>query len=727
MEMAISVASLKLPFFGRDGARGGAVAPVTAAVAAEQPAPSVAESAPPAAVQAPQSAVAGRLRTYGLLALLFLLLAAGTVYWYNVQTREKSLQLSTAVEMQMLSQLIANSAQRAAAGNVQGFSGLSSGRTQFDADLKLLRSGGKRNGVAVPGSTGEALGKLSTLNTTWRGVEKDIDLILAQRSGLLALQKNISTINSAQSKLSGLAQELGVVADDQGEDVFAVTVARQLYRDVNNFSFNNADQLLSTDKPNPRVALHLSGNARNFGAKLDALLGENKALGIPPLTSPAARQVAEQLRSVFTPFATSVESIVKNMAQLSQAKQASRNVYVAADRLLTQSRQLEKPYAAQAAGLQWQAWLAALFGVLTLVFLALVAKAVVGEARQRAIEEHQHALENEAQNKRNQQAILNLLNDIGDLAEGDLRVRAQVSEDITGAIADSINFTVDELRKMVGTINRSALEVTSATGQAQAISQQLMQATQRQAHEIQDSGTSVVQMATSIREVSSRASESAQVAELSLNAAAKGAAAVQNTIAGMNEIREQIQQTAKRMKRLGESSQEIGEIVELISDITEQTNVLALNAAIQAKTAGDAGRGFSVVADEVQRLAQRSGEATRKIAAIVRTIQTDTSEAVSAMEQSTQGVIQGAKLSDAAGQALLEIETVSKSLAELSASISTSTHSQVDIANKVAAKMREILRITEQTTKGTQQTTVAIGQLANMAVELKTSVAGFHL
>ncbi|MGH8599279.1 MAG: methyl-accepting chemotaxis protein [Burkholderiales bacterium] len=725
--MAISVASLKLPFFGRDGARGGAAATAAASAVAEQPAPSVAENAPPAAVQAPRSAVTGRLRTYGLLALLFLLLAAATVYWYNVQTREKSVQLSTAVEMQMLSQLIANSAQRAAAGNSQGFSGLTDGRDRFDADLKLLHSGGTKNGVTVPASTGDTAGKLSVLGTTWRGVEKNIDLILAQRSGLLALQKNTATINSAQSKLSGLAQELGVVADDQGEDVFAVTVAQQLYRDVGNFNFGNADQSLSTDKPNPRVALHLAGNARHFGAKLDALLGDNKTLGIPPLASPAARTVAEQLRAVFAPFATSVESIVKNMAQLSQAKQASREVYVAADRLLAQSRQVEKPYAAQAGSLRWQAWLAVVFGVIAVAFLLMVAKAVVDEARKRAVEQHDRALENETQNKRNQQAILNLLNDIGDLAEGDLRVRAQVSEDMTGAIADSINFTVDELRKVVGTINRSALEVTSATGQAQAISQQLMQATQRQAHEIQDSGTSVVQMATSIREVSSRASESAQVAELSLNAAAKGATAVQNTIAGMNEIREQIQQTAKRMKRLGESSQEIGEIVELISDITEQTNVLALNAAIQAKTAGDAGRGFSVVADEVQRLAQRSGDATRKIAAIVRTIQTDTSEAVSAMEQSTQGVIQGAKLSDAAGQALLEIETVSRSLAELSASISTSTHSQVDIANKVAAKMREILRITEQTTKGTQQTTVAIGQLANMAVELKTSVAGFRL
>jgi twitching motility protein PilJ len=269
--------------------------------------------------------------------------------------------------------------------------------------------------------------------------------------------------------------------------------------------------------------------------------------------------------------------------------------------------------------------------------------------------------------------------------------------------------------------------VTIATGIAQQTSAELLDAAKRQSVEIQDAGHSVLAMASSMTLVSGEADQSAQVARQSLAAAGKGTQAVQDSIKGMNEIREQIQETSKRIKRLGESSQEIGEIVELISDITEQTNVLALNAAIQAASAGDAGRGFTVVAEEVQRLAERSGEATKQIAAIVKTIQTDTQGAVSAMEESTRGVVEGAKLSDAAGQALSEIGDVSQNLAELIESISEATRQQADTATGVAGKMQDILRVTEQTTAGTQKTALAVGELAGLATELKGSVAGFKV
>ena len=245
---------------------------------------------------------------------------------------------------------------------------------------------------------------------------------------------------------------------------------------------------------------------------------------------------------------------------------------------------------------------------------------------------------------------------MGDLADGDLTMRAQVTEDITGAIADSMNYTIDELRTLVTGVNNAAIQVTQKTAQAQSISAELLGAAERQSKEIEETTAQVLQVSRSISEVSTTAEEGARVAQRSLAAADKGRAAVQNSISGMNDIREQIQETSKRIKRLGESSQEIGEIVELISDITEQTNVLALNAAIQAASAGEAGRGFSVVAEEVQRLAERSGEATKQIGAIVKTIQADTQDAVAAMEKSTQGVVEGAKLSDAAGQALSEID-----------------------------------------------------------------------
>jgi len=327
----------------------------------------------------------------------------------------------------------------------------------------------------------------------------------------------------------------------------------------------------------------------------------------------------------------------------------------------------------------------------------------------------------------NQEAVLQLLDEMGDLADGDLTVKAQVRDSITGAIADSINYTIDSLRDLVTEINRATEQVTSATSVAQGTSAQLLTAAETQSEQIMQTTDAVTDMTRSILQVSSNAAQASEVAQRSLEAANQGSQAVQNTISGMNEIRTQIQETSKRIKRLGESSQEISEIVELISDITEQTNILALNAAIQAASAGEAGRGFTVVAEEVQRLAERSSEATKQISAIVKTIQTDTHGAVMAMEKSTEGVVEGARVADAAGQALSEIETVTNNLARLIQSISIATNAQTESATTVANNMQMIQEITTQTTEGTQLTADSVGQLTSLAEELRSSVAGFKL
>jgi len=302
-----------------------------------------------------------------------------------------------------------------------------------------------------------------------------------------------------------------------------------------------------------------------------------------------------------------------------------------------------------------------------------------------------------------------------------------VSEDITGAIADSINYTTDELRKLVSRVISATEQVNKATGDAGTVTKGLLAATQKQASEIRDAGSAVELMTKSIQEVDSSAAQSAEVAHHTQEVTAQGAQAVRNAVVGMNSIREQIQETSKRIKRLGESSQEIGEIVDLISDITEQTNVLALNAAIQAASAGEAGRGFAVVAEEVQRLAERSGEATKQIGLLVKTIQGDTQDAVTAMEKSTQGVVQGAQLADDAGQSLQQIEQATRELNDLVNSISVSTQVQTDMAQEVATVMADILKITEQTSKGTQLTSASVTQLEGLAQELSGSVSGFKL
>ena len=341
--------------------------------------------------------------------------------------------------------------------------------------------------------------------------------------------------------------------------------------------------------------------------------------------------------------------------------------------------------------------------------------------------ESERARKIQEENERNQMAILRLLDELGDLAEGDLTVNATVSEDFTGAIADSVNFAIDQLRLLVSAINVTAERVARASDQTQSTAVELAEASESQAQEIAGVSAAINEMAVSIDQVSSNAAESATVADRSVAIAYNGAEVVQRTIDGMNTIRDQIQETSKRIKRLGESSQEIGDIVGLINDIADQTNILALNAAIQASMAGEAGRGFAVVADEVQRLAERSATATKQIETLVKTIQADTNEAVMSMESTTAEVVRGAKLAKDAGEALEEVQTVSNSLASLIQSISNAARQQAASAGHISNTMNIIQDITSQTTSGTMAAARSIGQLNEMAAALQESVSGFKL
>jgi twitching motility protein PilJ len=436
-----------------------------------------------------------------------------------------------------------------------------------------------------------------------------------------------------------------------------------------------------------------------------------------------------------------IASFLDNLSDLTAAKAAEQTIFRDNEALRAQLTELQGAYRTGEGNLGPWFWLLVAASIFTLVMGGSISRVMLQDSRNRTIGADARRQEAEsmrllaqakeeeakATNDQNQAAILRLMNELQEVADGDLTVHATVSEDITGAIADSVNYTVEELRGLVVRVIGTAAQVTQASNDAQQVSSALLGAAGEQSREIQDASATVLRMAGDITDVSSSARESADVARQSVAAARQGSAAVQNAIKGMGEIREQIQETSKRIKRLGESSQEIGEITELISDITEQTNVLALNAAIQAASAGEAGRGFSVVAEEVQRLAERSGSAAKQIGALVRTIQTDTHDAVAAMEKSTQGVVEGARLSDAAGAALADISRVSNRLAELIQGMATATGQQATSANGVAHNMQHILAITEQTQGGTQQTAQSIGQLAALAQELKNSVSRFRV
>jgi twitching motility protein PilJ len=426
----------------------------------------------------------------------------------------------------------------------------------------------------------------------------------------------------------------------------------------------------------------------------------------------------------FTRLMTNATAVVKTRDKLSDAPATARAILADARELAAGAAAPRRAPASPVAGLLVWAPLA-----LLVLGLALLVAGFIAALRMRRAVERQR-VSADAQRKesdRNQQAILRLLDELSSLADGDLTVQATVTEDITGAIADSINYAVDALRGLVTTINASAIQLDSATRQTQALSQHLAKASGAQSKQIGSATESAASMAGSVAEVSGNAERASDVARHSVEVAHKGGDAVRRTIDGMNTIRETIQETSKRIKRLGESSQEIGNIVELINDIAEQTNILALNASIQSSMAGDAGRGFAVVADEVQRLAERAANATKQIEVLVRTIQTDTNEAVVSMERSTTDVVGGALLAENAGAALEEIEQVSNQIASLVQNISGSARQQTHAAQNIARNMQVLKEISGQTAESTQATSIAIAKLAELSAGLRKSAAGFRL
>ncbi len=653
------------------------------------------------------------------LAGLFLLLTIVAIYFDARDRSVTATHMNVSSQLQYHTQRLAKAAGLAARGEVVAFAQLEGSRDEFDQFLKVLKDGGTAFNTEVRDAklNEELTLRIDELSTQFEGTSAGATAILAAKKDLTDLAANVARARLSSEELAAQSQDLSGIMQQSGVPPIQVLRASRMSLLAERLGRGTAE-LSGADEIAPEVPFLIGKDTTDFRDLLQALESGSTELGIAPLRDPEGRARVEKLREQFSAFEKSISPILGNVQKLVAARQSGRVLQQGSEALLSGVTKVQAPLA------QLRSWvplaLAILFGALTLLTLAWIAFTLLADARQRAAVF-------EAENARNQAAILRLLNEMGDLADGDLTVRAKVTEDITGAIADSMNYTIEELRTLVTGVNAASSQVSLKSQQAQAVSVQLLSAAEKQSQEIQNSTQDVLNVAATLTSVSASAEESSGVAARSLVAADKGRKAVQNSISGMNEIRVQIQDTSKRIKRLGESSQEISEIVELISDITEQTNVLALNAAIQAASAGEAGRGFSVVAEEVQRLAERSGEATKQISAIVKSIQADTQDAVAAMEKSTTGVVEGAKLSDAAGQALNEIDTVTKNLAQLIQKISTDTRSQVVSANKVAKNMQDILEVTQQTTSGTQQTASSIKDLADVANSLKASVAGFKL
>ncbi|WP_342050591.1 MULTISPECIES: methyl-accepting chemotaxis protein [unclassified Cupriavidus] len=670
-----------------------------------------------------------RVLTGGVVVSLLALLAS--VYLDNRQATNGAAQIEIAGNMLMHSQRLGKAVPVALLGNAQAFTQLRQSKEELAADLKALQDGSDERHVRA--TTGTAQPLLERAIDSWKRSEKSAGDVLAQQPILTQIGQTLQIFNASNPELLEAAEQVAAIKLQAGSNAREVAASAQLVMLTQRLG-KNLNEFLSGEGVNPETAFLLGKDTNTFRETLDGLLNGSEPLRLSAAADAETRTYLQQLSQRFDAVQKTTQTILQNLPGLIAAKRAQQQIFNDNEALRGELGSLQSAYVEAARFRPWTLGAMIVSALATLVFLGGLAALYLRDSRLRAVEAESREREADARrmeekrtNDATQKAILQLMNELQDIADGDLTRQATVTEDITGAIADSVNYTVEELRELVGRVQQTAGEVQNASSQVQETSVQLAATTEEQSRQIRQTGESVVEMADRITQVSRGAAESANVARASLSAAEQGQHAVQNAIAGMNDIREQIQETSKRIKRLGESSQEIGEIVELISDITEQTNVLALNAAIQAASAGEAGRGFSVVAEEVQRLAERSGEATKQIGALIRTIQTDTQDAVHAMERSTQGVVEGARLSDNAGAALVEIGRVSRQLAELIEQISQTTSHEADLATNVARHIEGILQVTAQTTAGTRHTASSVRQLTALTEELRNSVSRFKI
>jgi twitching motility protein PilJ len=673
------------------------------------------------------STTGGVSRERGYTALIVLLLiaiglAAFDFWRLNIKNDEDRQAIALTTQIQVLSQQTAKFALESANGNTDSFKELEGTRNSIDSAVQRLDKGDPTSGMqAYADSNATPAGRaVSALDASWKQLDTDIGKILSNKAVVLDSGQRADTLSQQMPLLnSSMDQVVNILQQRNGSPEQMLGTSRQMLSADR--IIRRVQEVLQGGDNAQSAADGLSRDAQLYGSVLKGLLVGNADSGVKPIGDANAHKILTDMDASWTTLADPVAKLVAAAGNLADVKHAGNQASLDSQTVLLRANDLSEqigklPLRRLFPNVWW-----GLFGAIAAVaFALLLVITLVGDQRRR------FASSTEL-NQRNQEAIMRLLDEMGSLAEGDLTVKTTVSEDITGAIADSVNYAIDELRSLVTTINETSEQVSSSAQETQTTARHLADAAEQQAQQISSATSAINQIVSSMDIVSKDSAESADVAERSVKIASHGAEVVRETISGMDSIRDQIQETSKRIKRLGESSQEIGSIVELINDIAEQTNILALNAAIQAASAGEAGRGFAVVADEVQRLAERSTSATKRIETLVQTIQSDTNEAVNSMEQTTAEVVAGARKAEDAGSALGDIERVSHDLSALIQNISSAARQQSAAATDISHSMNAIQEITSQTSQGASQTADSIGTLAQLASDLRRSVAHFKL
>ena len=664
------------------------------------------------------SAKSGRTIQFALLALLIL---GGALAVYSifdsadkVTTDRTSQSLLTELQSEIYDLLVHS--QSASQGNLDSIallpdlgSQISKLQQQFNASETELETSERK----------QISGHIQVINENISIVEDRQKSVSFLNEQLEILQSSIPQVQQTYTTVVDTMLRSGVPSDQ------AVEAQAQVFRSER--LLNSLTSILIGDSDPIAAAEQFRQDTLVFNQVLVGMKEGNLILGITRVESADTRLLLDQIETDFTVLNQSIQSFIDAAPALADISDAGERIRSAAATLQqtisTVSTQItalpsRRGFSTQTTILGALAVLVGVFGLVLLSFRSTKANLKETADRERITDEA---------NQANQDAILRLLDEIADLGEGDLTVKATVTEDFTGAIADSINFAVEQLRDLVSNVANTAEAVSASSNETRSTSIRLSEASEHQARQITEASTSINEISGNLSKVSEDAEELAEVARSSVSMARNGAEVVQNTIDGMNNIREQIQDTSKRIKRLGESSQEIGDIVSLINEIADQTNILALNASIQAAMAGEAGRGFAVVADEVQGLAERAASSTKQIESLVKTIQSDTNEAVASMEQTTAEVVRGAQLANDAGSALNEIQSTSENLAKLILTIATETQGQAVNANRIVGTMKVIQDISSETLEGTTSSAHAVGELTEQAQSLRDSIADFKL
>ena len=657
-----------------------------------------------------------------LVALLVIsfIVAVVNFAWMSLNANQDAKAGALVTRIQVLSQQLSRQANDAAGGNIDAFGSLEQTRNTIQDLINRLKKGDPRTSMPGYAQQDELKADFIALDAAWVQLDGDAGKLLDSKQQVLGLAATTDDFNRKTAVLNSRMDEVVKILTERSGSTSQVMIAsrQMLYADRMQ---RRAQSIVQGGEDSPSAAAGLQRDSQFYGVVLAGLINGNADLNIRAMDNPAAREILNDINKQWIDLAPAVTKMLDAAPTLQEVKQAADKASIDSQTLLFKadpmSQHINDLGNKRLFPNLWIGGLAAAVAIVLLIILSL-------KLYRDQVTRYQQSAE---LNKRNEAAIQRLLDEMGSLADGDLTVKASVTEDFTGTIADAVNYAIDALRSLVTTINETSVHVATAANETQATAMHLADAAEHQAQQITTASAAMNDIAVSANDVSKNSSESADVAQRSVRIASKGAAIVRQTIAGMDSIRDQIQETSKRIKRLGESSQEIGAIVELINDLAEQTNILALNAAIQAASAGEAGRGFAVVADEVQRLAERASGATRRIETLVQTIQADTNEAVTSMEQTTTEVVTGARLAEDAGTQLGEIEKVSADLADLIKNISVSAQQQSTAAANVSATMNVIQEITSQTSAGASQTAESIGNLAELSADLRRSVADFKL